>query len=97
MHARARARATAMCVRACLRRQAAQTVGLEKSASLLGDEFVWGARERCDPTDAACTGGGRVDTAAAARTLAPPPATGRRITDRAELELSVRLYMERWI
>mmetsp|Transcript_31611 Transcript_31611/g.101413 ORF Transcript_31611/g.101413 Transcript_31611/m.101413 type:complete len:277 (-) Transcript_31611:131-961(-) len=76
-------------------RGTAQTVGLDTGSLIIDPRalnaergLIWGGRERCDPTDVACTQGGELITAAGEL---PPPKrpVGYEVTDRLKMSFVV--------
>ena len=65
-------------------RMAAQSVGIDQPS--IGN-IVWGAGERCDPTDQSCRQGG--ETSDSALAVAAPPRKLKTISDRVALYISI--------
>jgi len=69
-------------------RTTAQTIGISDASSSLVPGFVWGGNRRCDPTDFACTQGGRLDVVA--QDTQPVPAKPFAASERVLLDLSLQ-------
>lgn len=70
-------------------RATAQTVGISDSTSSAIPGLVWGGNRRCDPTDIACTQGGRLTDGLWKQTAQPLPSKPYETSERVILELSL--------
>lgn len=70
-------------------RATAQTIGITDATSSAIPGFVWGGKRRCDPTDSACTHGGRLNGDQQVDRTQPVPAKPFVVSERVLLDLSL--------